>query len=257
MKKTVAILLALAVVFCAVGQAAAANFAGNDVVLNVYNDDLTGNVIAVDLGLSSGWGVNETVAAAGTVNLIDLNGSWAGASMGIYQGAESWENTTFMAYATTKTTAPDYNNSGLNGFYEGAKTLNSTAQAATSGDVAVYAHDGGTTGTYDKALGANGSMATLNSFDFASGAASLATLIADGFVDMYLYNFRSDFDYGSFGFVATPLPGAGTDYAAVIRLNSDGSVVVNPTTSAVPLPGALVLFASGIVGLIGIRRKNA
>ena len=64
---------------------------------------------------------------------------------------------------------------------------------------------------------------------------------------MYLYTFPG-------GVLDTGLD-ANTDYAGVIRLNSDGSVVLNP--SAVPIPGSILLLGSGILGLFGIRRKKA
>ncbi len=68
---------------------------------------------------------------------------------------------------------------------------------------------------------------------------------AIGYVDLYLYDY----------FRQLPDAAIKADaYVATIRLFADGSVVMNPT---VPLPGSLVLLSSGLLGMIGIRRKNA
>ena len=75
--------------------------------------------------------------------------------------------------------------------------------------------------------------------------ANMVDIETQGFVDVYLFNYFRQ------------LPNAGVfsvDPVAVIRVMADGSVVMNPT---VPIPGSLALLSSGLLGLVGIRRKNA
>jgi hypothetical protein len=45
------------------------------------------------------------------------------------------------------------------------------------------------------------------------------------------------------------------EYMATITLDSAGNLTI--TNSPVPVPGALWLLGSGLLGLVGLRRKNA
>jgi hypothetical protein len=52
--------------------------------------------------------------------------------------------------------------------------------------------------------------------------------------------------------------GATTGYSAVLRFNkADGQVTLNPNAAPVPVPAAAWLLGSGVLGLIGLRRRNA
>jgi hypothetical protein len=79
-----------------------------------------------------------------------------------------------------------------------------------------------------------------------NAATSLAALSTAGFVDQVLYY------YGS----PTGISGTSTGVnVSVLRTFADGSTQLNP--SAVPIPAAVYLFGSGLLGLAGIRRKMA
>ena len=74
--------------------------------------------------------------------------------------------------------------------------------------------------------------------------AELGDLAGTGYVDQYLYFWddpRAD-------------PHAG-ELVASIRTMDDGSTIINPT-SAVPIPATVLLFGSGLLGLMGIKRRS-
>jgi len=78
------------------------------------------------------------------------------------------------------------------------------------------------------------------------GEVNLADLATKGYVDQYLYFFETPNTLNSAGVKV-----------ATIRTMVDGSSVINPgTPSNVPVPPALFLMGSGLLGLVGIRRKK-
>jgi hypothetical protein len=71
------------------------------------------------------------------------------------------------------------------------------------------------------------------------GSQSLADLATVGYVDTYLYYFANGNSAGD-----------GVQ-VAVIRTMADGSTIINP----VPLPAALWLMGTGLIGLFGLRKR--
>jgi hypothetical protein len=77
--------------------------------------------------------------------------------------------------------------------------------------------------------------------------ADMGLLATQGYSDLYLFQYLRDVAINQWILPTSPI--------AVIRMMADGSVVMNPT---VPLPGSLILLSSGLLGMVGIRRrKNA
>ena len=105
----------------------------------------------------------------------------------------------------------------------------------------------GDTNSYYYKLDKNGlGVGTFNGFLNATNAAGAeATLPSSGYVDLYLY-------YYAYSTANTSNPGV---EIADIRTFADGHTEVLPS-SAVPIPAAVWLLGSGLVGLVGIRRRN-
>jgi hypothetical protein len=72
-----------------------------------------------------------------------------------------------------------------------------------------------------------------------------AQLSSSGYVDLYLYYYA---------YSAMNVAGSGTEIAD-IRTFADGSTEIIPLVST-PLPAAVWLLGSGLVGLVGIRRRG-
>ncbi|MDY6989265.1 MAG: VPLPA-CTERM sorting domain-containing protein [Thermodesulfobacteriota bacterium] len=238
MKKISAILLAVMLVFAVAGQASAA-FENNHLVQVVHNSaDKEFGVDLGDIGTIDMSGTNVLLAPVGSVNFGAL-GSYAELNVGFF-GADTAAYQNWIA--TTKTTDPLIAPAQLLNFENGASSVQATYQS----DPSQSYNQPGTYGSIMNLNGvAEGAYAGWNLHQ-ADGESGLADLASTGYVDMYLYHWSfSTLDKG---------PDAGTDYTGILRLYANGSTVLNP--SAVPIPGAAILLGSGLIGLVGIRRRN-
>lgn len=251
MKKLFAIIVTVAVVLCGTVPAMAAFYDNTNLVLVAYN--WTDKEVAVDLGNynTMDYGVGQTLAAAGSVNLGQFGSavdSWDDLHVGLYTAHKDSTNVYHLVFATTENTRPDINIAPKANFVSGSTAHHTLNRGA--GQVVVKAATEVNSYTNKLDLKAYGQMAGVNLYNAPLASPTLDALsIAGGFIDLYLYEWNIS---------GVPVVGDGTDYQGIIRLNADGSIVtVAGNNPVVPIPGALVLFASGLVGLIGIRRKNA
>ncbi len=256
MKKHLSALLVAAVaVFGAVSQAAAYFEKGN-LIRVVYSSDGTKEV-ATDLGAYD----STTLASATNVTTGDLTSLLSYFSSGttlsdlyvayyisdLKSGSNSdgtgiYTSGVNDAQTNKGTMAASFTSAGTNitNYYS---TLVGSSSEVVSGTV--VADSSYALSYYNQMTLAGTAPGTFNQFiKDGSGETQLGSGSAD-YVDMYLFYYSKPTSSGSGTLVAT------------IRtyITSDGALytVINP--QAVPIPGAVWLLGSGLLGLMGVRRK--
>jgi len=279
MKKTVAIAAVAGLTMLGAAGQASAYFEENHLTQVFYHKDF--NEVIVDLGaIGVDFNLtdkNKVLAVAGTVN-FGMAGvsSWTGLSMGYYADNSDWTigefGPTAHGYsqysATTNMFIPVYtqNLGTVDGFDQGVDWIGSNARnnwGANDSAVVSYAIAENPISYYAQLNGGgkkNGTYADQLEQGFGEG--KLDALDAGGYVDMYLYHYGTDMANLMVAFDQTymyqHMPYSDGSNYAVLRLNADGSTILNPTSSSeVPLPGTMLLFGSSLLGLFGIRRKQA
>ncbi|MGD9505111.1 MAG: hypothetical protein AB7W37_09365 [Syntrophobacteraceae bacterium] len=257
MKKYLSALLVAAVaVFGAVSQAAAYFEQGN-LIRVVYSNDGTTEV-ATDLGTYNA----TTLAAATNVSAGEVSSLLSNFASG------TTLSDLYVAYyindiysAGTNPDGTGVYTSGVNDTQSNTKSQYQQFNSAAKSNTVYYQSLLGTTSD----LGSGtvvGNSANLNSYYTAMIAAGTKAGMFTGFittqsgeanlgggsvdyVDMYLFYYSKPTSSGSGSIVAT----------VRTYITSDGAMytVINP--QAVPIPGALWLLGSGLLSLLGVRRK--
>jgi hypothetical protein len=243
--KKIATSLAAAALMMGVSSSAFAAFADLDLIRIVY--DRAGSEIATDLG--------SVKTIAGTTTIAGAGGTFAG-SFGSLTEASSYvvyfalDRVSNELWATGSTTTPSLitgTSLGLTGMKSGSTFMYNWYNGNSDGTN--YTGLASATNSYKNKLSSTqGNMAAA----IAPGSrlnteASLAT-IATAPITQTLY-------YWASGLATTTAGKTGTAVATITTF-SDGHSTVTPT--ATPIPAAIYLMGSGLLGLVGIRRrKNA
>ncbi len=200
------------------------------------------NVLTTDFSTMS----NYQAAAAGNINKGALN--WSDLRLAYYADNYNGASSTFF-FATTSPTATGYSYAQIIPFHSEASDIRILYAAASNRTINTTPAE---LKSYDRNMNANskgpGLYAGLNSPNPGAGEADLSDLNTKDHVDMYLYEVAYNGGW-------TMVNGNGTDYVAKLTLNSDGSTIIN--AAAVPVPASVLLFGSGLLGMLGIRRKES
>jgi hypothetical protein len=243
-KKLFLIAATFMLMFSFAGQAMA-SFAAGDLIQVIYVAG--GPEVATDLGSFSS---NTTAIGSdsgnlgNTVNFSSLFSGYSesqlsvayyvynGSSGGLWvTGADGGQTNNGSLKGTLNT---DFNT--VNSYYQGLS-------AAASGATQVSGSTTNSSGYYYK-IDNNGTHVG-GVAGFLTTANGEAQLSSSGYVDLYLYYYA---------YSKMNVAGSGTEIAD-IRTFADGSTEIIPLVST-PLPAAFWLLGSGLIGLIGIRRRG-
>lgn len=226
MKKILGVALAFLMVFALAGPAAA-YFEKDELVVSAYN---ASEEMGIDLGIVGDRIDNGFIQLTAT-EIAQLS---AYDSMTFY--SENNDDATFfdLYFAVTdsgldNTTAAGLNLWGAQGGFQG--TMNHYNAAGTETVTEAYNTIGGYVYNMNMTGIVPGNYAILGT-DPAIGEIDVADFLAGD--SMYLYQLRVDMD--------------GTSFVG-------GSYIAEITASAVPVPGAVWLLGSALLGVVGLRRK--
>jgi hypothetical protein len=247
MKKILMLLAATTLLLGVSGQAMASLTVG-DLIRVVYKFDGTGSEVATDLTGATGWTTGTTITgptsySSNNFSLSQFSGSaWGDLRVAYYANTSPAGNFWFtgpdggMESRASKMATVRTKLASMNGVYSTAMstgkqgTIQSTAANSYWNLMNMGGVEIGSWGTFVQPF---------------NGVASLADLGTTGFVDQYLYYWPSTVSN-------TVAPGT---QVAKIRTYADGTTQVSEVPQ-VPIPAAVYLFGTGLLGLIGIRRRK-
>ncbi len=261
------ILSVAAISLCVLGAAGAAHadFAKSDLTQVIYQElgPLTMGTVEYGTSLIKNFQTfdltqtNVMVAPVGNIPAPSTYGmSWSQMRLGFYADYYSGTASKFY-FATTSPTTHGFSAANISAFdssVSSVATLYNSNILPTNSQTALV-DPSQQLNSYDQKMNGKstgpGLYSGLNNAAPAIGEANLGLLDSQDHVDMYLYQF------GRVGSAWMNIAGASTPYVATLRFNLDGSTVFNPVdAAAVPAPASMLLLGSGLIGLLGLRRKK-
>ncbi|MFZ0927332.1 MAG: hypothetical protein WAN11_01950 [Syntrophobacteraceae bacterium] len=261
MKKLLLVLAACLLVFGVAGQAKADfgdtfNVPAGDLLRIVIDESSTGTYeYASDLG-------SITSALSGTVNSNSITPFASGT---LFSGTNS-SSTLYVAYVATNSANTELYASGPQGTTEtGLSSKFSTITSTISGLTGIYnnqtAGDGNT--TYASAVGSGAFYGKANQDSYYFTLDKNGTAIGSVGQFYSAFNAEALLTNGSntlqqlYGFTSSNL----INVASLLGITTSftGGVIstsVSSEVSSTPIPPSVLLFGSGLLGLVGIRRKN-
>ena len=248
--KKIVILLAVTVLLFGFSAQAMASFADGDLVRVVFSTSNQATMYEVGtslgnvLSLTNPTTTNYAFTGQPTFNFNMLQSGATAANS--YVAYFVWTNSAASAWMSGDSTGEKGSKSALSGYKTSAINLDSafllaSVNQSTANQGIISQAD---PASFTVAMGQNGRMHSFLATSSPSfTVANLANLDTVGYVDQYLYYY-------------TGLTGSGAVNGlsiAKIRTYADGHTELNP--NAVPIPAAVYLFGSGLLGLVGIRRK--
>jgi hypothetical protein len=246
MKRIMMLLIAAVMLFGVTGQAMAA-FTNGDLIQVVYQQGGTSEV-ATDLGAFS-----STTAYAGDTVTFNTN-PFATAGTGVFAGAS--QSDLYVAYYIAGGSGPVWvsgsQTTQTSGAHQGAaaqtlSTINGNYNTLGGGSSQVTVDQSNALSYYqkeDKGSYLNNAGNWNGFIPAKDGEVSLGTT---AYVDSYLY------------YYATPTSGVSGVQVATIRTFANGTSEIVGTTNVgtVPVPPSVLLLGSGLIGLVGLRRKQS
>lgn len=258
MKKKMITLLAAAMLTMSAASSAMAAFAQGDLIRVIYDTKGT-TEIATDLGSISTLttlGANSVVGGGiDATTLAQFGGSaYSDLRVGYFgiQKANTGVNVANLWLAGDPNVAPKSGALKWSGAYTAFNnTLGNYAQS--TGSTAVIS-DKSVGNTFfvnlDRSGLQVGNYGTYLPTNPAGGVLNLAALATIGYVDQAIYNWSGTATNAGAG-------GALGTKVLTLRTLANGSTVINPGAASTPIPPAFLLMGSGLLGMVGIRRKMA
>ncbi len=252
MKKIMMLLIVGLLMLGVSGQAMAA-FNEGDLIRVVYTGTGSGTEYLTDLGnFSSLTSYNPGSTSTLSTDPFSLSSvgasNWSNVSIGYFIMSTSANNGNGAAWTSGPAGGTTVNNGGFWAGMVGNATmvLQGAAFAAGSNSSVQWSQSNGSSYWTWMNNGGFGTGTMGGYLQSANGEANLAALSTTGYVDQVLYYYGSDPD--------TAASGA---QVGVLRTYANCITVLNPVAPSVPIPAAAYLFGSGLIGLVGLRRKMA